>query len=173
MHGTDRTLRPELGEGGRQTHTQHLDGSTRVLVDDKPTVGVSSDRTEVGEAFPPVGIDLAHQRALIDQSERARQAGAAHDGHGVTTSAGVSYRSCYAALYERVAPHESLLVGHHNTLDGKVEVASFEKFPGHVSLTITGVDALDGEEIHVVLELDEKEAVQLAAEILAAHNRTA
>jgi hypothetical protein len=29
MHGTDRTLRPELGRGGVQTHTQHLDGSTR------------------------------------------------------------------------------------------------------------------------------------------------
>lgn len=61
MHGTNRTLRPELGQGGVQTHTQHLDGSTRPINPAHPSVGASDDRTEVG-----VGTNLHSQELNLD-----------------------------------------------------------------------------------------------------------
>lgn len=174
MHGTDRTLRPELGSGGKQ-HTRQVvtpDGIENRPVglrhDHQTAVGVSNDRIQNGEAvYPGTSFDPAHQRALTERAESRRDKDTADTTPDEPTEE-IELESAYAAVYQgsdllanassvpRATKAEVLIYDHGDT----------------VSITINSERQVDGwdakKSLYTTLDLSPAAATALALRLLKA-----
>lgn len=181
MHGTDRRLRPELGEGGRQTHRDVNDptapGGTRreEILDatQRTAVGVAETPSTVGVAYPGTGV-TPEVLELQHRLKRAQGTEVIGDlSHGCTiVELPDGFRTADAHLDVKT-DGERISVGYHSVTHGELRVISFRDFPGHVSIEARGHDELDGECVFTTIELNAEQALRLAGEIIEAHQRTA
>lgn len=160
MRGINRTLRPELGHGGKQTHRDgNLTGHTRLGPAHVHTpVGVSDDRIEVG-----VGVDpLETKRSELHEptgpsSDETRQDKDREDSRPLTLA------SVYASVYDDNDVDQSLQGNSSNSRP----TAEVKAFQGYVFVDVQTEPNNAGKHSYVTLQLRAADAKAFAATIAA------